>query len=299
MESGLVDTNNSMLSVADPALAEAVSRNLGEALAQFHRRTPGAVLEIAPDLVFSDSGLADPAFNVVALARFDPGRADPGRADAARADPGRADAARADARIRQVLTRMEQTGRPFLWWVGPDSAPPDLGARLAAAGASEADSLPLMVRSLELPLEPADPRGSGLEISEVRTGAQWADFAEVLSHSWDSPSPEIRGFLERAGVSALAPESPGRFLVGYVGGVPVCSAELLPYAGVAVVYNVVTVVAYRRRGHGSAITVAALELARTSGYRTAALMASAEGEPVYRKLGFEQVERYLVYQIGG
>lgn len=284
MESGLVDTNNSMLSVADPALAEAVSRNLGEALAQFHRRTPGAVLEIAPDLVFSDSGLADPAFNVVALALF---------------DPGRADAARADARIRQVLTRMEQTGRPFLWWVGPDSAPPDLGARLAAAGASEADSLPLMVRSLELPLEPADPRGSGLEISEVRTGAQWADFAEVLSHSWDSPSPEIRGFLERAGVSALAPESPGRFLVGYVGGVPVCSAELLPYAGVAVVYNVVTVVAYRRRGHGSAITVAALELARTSGYRTAALMASAEGEPVYRKLGFEQVERYLVYQIGG
>lgn len=284
MKSGLVDTNNSMLSVADPALAEAVSRNLGEALAQFHRRTPGAVLEIAPDLVFSDSGLADPAFNVVALALF---------------DPGRADAARADARIRQVLTRMEQTGRPFLWWVGPDSAPPDLGARLAAAGASEADSLPLMVRSLELPLEPADPRGSGLEISEVRTGAQWADFAEVLSHSWDSPSPEIRGFLERAGVSALAPESPGRFLVGYVGGVPVCSAELLPYAGVAVVYNVATVVAHRRRGHGSAITVAALELARTAGYRTAALMASAEGEPVYRKLGFEQVERYLVYQIGG
>lgn len=279
MESGLVDTDDSMLSVADPPLAEAVSRNLGEALAQFHRRTPGAVLEIAPDLVFSDSGLADPAFNVVALVRFGP--------------------ARADTRIRQVLTRMEQTGRPFLWWVGPDSTPPDLGARLAAAGASEADSLPLMVRSLEPPLEPADPRGSGLEIREVRTGAQWADFAEVLSHSWDSPSPEIRGFLERAGVSALAPESPGRFLVGYLGGVPVCSAELLPYAGVAVVYNVVTVAAHRRRGHGGAITVAALELARTAGYRTAALMASAEGEPVYRKLGFEQVERYLVYQVGG
>ncbi|MBR7839678.1 hypothetical protein KDL01_40880, partial [Actinospica durhamensis] len=124
--------SHTRLRADDPALADAVARNLGEALAQMHRGMPGALVEQAADLVFADSGLDDPTFNGVAAARFDP--------------------LSADARIGQVLDRMKAAGRPFVWWVDPAATPVDLGERLAAAGLAEEERLPFMARSLEAPV---------------------------------------------------------------------------------------------------------------------------------------------------
>jgi ribosomal protein S18 acetylase RimI-like enzyme len=115
---------------------------------------------------------------------------------------------------------------------------------------------------------------------------------------WDAPAPEVHDFLVRARPSALAPGAPGRFLVGYLDGAPVCTAEALLHAGVAVLYNIVTLPAHQRRGYATAMTTAALDLARAAGYRAAALQASAQGEPVYRRLGFEPFGRYTLYEVG-
>lgn len=275
VESGTVDSS-SPLRADDPGLADAVARNAAEAVGHLNKHTPGATTQVEADLVFADSGVADPTFNVVALARFDPGTA--------------------RERIEQVLARMAQTGRPFTWWVDPSATPADLGARLRAAGFEEAESLPVMV----LPLDEL-PAGeeSKLVITEVLTASQWTDFTGVLLSCWDAGRSAMREFLCRARVSAFASDSRGRFLVGYVDDVPVCTADVLLHAGVAGIFNVVTRPEYQRRGHGTAITVAALELARAAGYRTAALQASPQGRPVYQRLGFEQVGQYVVYQFGG
>ncbi|MBR7838769.1 GNAT family N-acetyltransferase, partial [Actinospica durhamensis] len=144
-----------------------------------------------------------------------------------------------------------------------------------------------------------DAGGPGFAAREVRTPEQWADFVDVLCSCWDPPRPVMHDFLRRARFAALAPGSCGRFLVGYVEEVPVCTAEALLYADVAVLYNIVTLPDRQCRGYGTAITVAALELAREAGYRVAALQASAQGEPVYRRLGFEQVGQYMLYGFGG
>lgn len=280
VESGTVDSS-SPLRADDPRLAGAVARNLAEAVGHLNRHTPGASARVEADLVFADSGVADPTFNAVALARLDPRTA--------------------RDRIEQVLARMAQTGRPFLWWVDPGSTPPDLAARLLAAGFARADAMPVMVLPLEaLPASGgAGSAGSKLEIREALTSAQWADFVDVLLSCWDTGRSPMREFLCRARLSAFAPDSCGRFLVGYADDVPVCTADVLLHAGIAGIYNVVTRPEYQRRGYGTAITVAALELAREAGYRTASLQASAQGRPVYRRLGFEQVGEYVIYQIGG
>ncbi len=282
VESGAMDSN-SRLRADDPGLAAAVARNLGEALGNLHGGRPEAVVEQAADLVFADSGLDDPTFNGVACARFDPRTA--------------------HARIGQVLDRMAATGRPFVWWVDPAAQPADLGARLLAAGLAQDERLPWLIRPLETPIAGTGgaKRGeeSGLVVREVRTAEEWADFVSVLCSCWDPPRPGMRRFLSSAYPSVLAPDAAGRFLVGYVEDAPVCTAEALLYADVAGLYNIVTLPEHQRRGYGTAITLAALELARDAGYRTATLQASAQGEPVYRRLGFEQVGEYLLYGIGG
>jgi ribosomal protein S18 acetylase RimI-like enzyme len=258
---------------------QAIARNLAAAVSQFHRRTPGAVLDAAPDLVFADSGIADPTFNAVVFTRPDPS----GLAE----------------RIERAVTRMAQTGRPFTWWADPEAPPGGLGRRLLAAGLTQAETLPLMALRLTPPPGHTRSGRSDLVIREVRTETQWADFVAVLLSVWDPPLPAMRDFLLRARSSALASGMPGRFLVGYLDAAPVCTAEVLLEARIAGLYNIVTLPEYQRRGYGTAITVAALELARAAGYRLAALQASAQGEPVYRRLGFEQVGRYEVYALGG
>lgn len=68
-------------------------------------------------------------------------------------------------------------------------------------------------------------------------------------------------------------------------------------AGVAGSYNVATLVAERRRGYGGAITLATLHAARDAGYEVAVLQASADGEPVYARLGFLACGRFTEYAL--
>ena len=84
--------------------------------------------------------------------------------------------------------------------------------------------------------------------------------------------------------------------MGYREERPVATAATLVSHGVIGLYNVASLPGEQRRGFGEAITRHAIgEAARESGLRQVILQSTMQGERLYRKLGFREVSRLVVF----
>jgi GNAT superfamily N-acetyltransferase len=236
-------------------------------------RTPGAELYEGPYLRWSASGVPLAVFNGVHNAQLPE--------------------AAVDSAVSLVQSVANRRGVPAMWWVGPNSRPADLGARLEQHGLALARTMIGMAVDLEALDQGATVADLGIE--RVRGPEMQRLWAHVLAEGsgWGETAARALADLEPTRVDADCTAKP-RY-IGFLSGRAVATSALVPAAGLAGVYAIATLPEARARGIGAAMTAYPLIEARTQGYRVGVLQATAMGHSVYRRLGFRDVCQYRCY----
>jgi ribosomal protein S18 acetylase RimI-like enzyme len=263
------------MAIAPRELSDAADENLA-AHAEFPcRALPRSRVERDPELVLVDSGLACDTFNLICRARLI--------------------ATSARARIEHALAFFRETGHPFSWWLGPGSLPAELPALLADAGLQPAESE--LAMALELGrLRDQPPLPEGLTIRRVRTAEELDLFGTISAGNWDPPDQNVVRFYQLAAAAFLDPASRRWLYLAYRQGRSVATAELTVGGGVAGLYNIATIPAWRGRGIGSLMTWTPLRDAAQAGLPWAILQASAMGQGLYARLGFQEFGSITEYK---
>jgi GNAT superfamily N-acetyltransferase len=146
---------------------------------------------------------------------------------------------------------------------------------------------------VRVPEVTAPPRQQpvGLDVRRVETAGELASFEQTLVEAY--PVPDLVPW--RPGVfmgQALLDDPCWHLFVGYLEGRAVATAaSYVSHAAVDV-----TLVTCRKeargRGFGRAVTQAAVDVDRT---KPAMLLASDDGQPVYRSMGFRPMTRFSLW----
>jgi ribosomal protein S18 acetylase RimI-like enzyme len=202
----------------------------------------------------------------------------------------------ADEVIAASVERFRSLGVPGSWHVGPSMRPRDLAQRLTRAGFGDAGAEPGM--AIDLASVPEDLIApAGLVVRRITDDEELDAWAHTLSLGFGEGELEanwVRDTYRRIG---LGDDVPWRHYLARLDDRPVATASTFFAAGVAGIYFVSTAPAFRRRGFGAAITLAASLDARNNGYRVAVLGASDMGRAVYERIGFREHCRIDVFEL--
>ncbi|MFX0002967.1 MAG: GNAT family N-acetyltransferase [Candidatus Hodarchaeota archaeon] len=191
--------------------------------------------------------------------------------------------------IRKIKDLIKNGITPNAWTVGPLSKPKNLGLKLEKYGFSNVyHQAGMAVELKELKIKPIEEDKLIVQkIQDKHSLYQWAD---VVSDVF-----KLRVDFDH--LNFLLLEKEAQFYVGYSEKNPVSALLLYLSSGVAGLHAVSTILEYRNRGFGLAISRAALIDAFNMGFYVGVLQASSLGERVYRKLGFQKYCDIITYAL--
>jgi hypothetical protein len=189
-----------------------------------------------------------------------------------------------------VAGELAAHGRPWFWWVLPDTPSSALEAAAAAGASAFDDRAPWMeARIADLP-EPTLPEGATVE--EVTDEAGYRLWARTLREIYAFPEDGERSWVEPARLLGWR-DLPWRQWIAFLDDEPVAITLMFCGGGVAGLFGLVTKPSARRRGFGRLMTLHPLKQADEE---LAGFFSTPDGDPLYRSLGFVQrgwVSRWL------
>ena len=238
-------------------------------------RAYGGEVSDEPDLLWCAVGVPGPGLNHAVRARLTPQTL--------------------DARIEWVKARAQTLPVSFYWEIGPSTQPVGLGDHLLRHGLTDAGEGPAMALLLaQAPSVLAAPEGVTIEwVRDRHSLAQWA---RTFCAGMEVPAAVATVLEPAIARDELGEAAPIRYYLARLDGEPVATAMLVLAAGVAGIYAVATIETARRRGIGTAATLAPLLDARARGYVVGVLQSSEMGYGVYARLGFTEQFRYHTYR---
>ncbi len=254
---------NDSTGIAGDSLASALERNqIDWVIAQGD--LPGVELHVDDDAVWTRSTLRGRPSHLCGM-RFRDGDA--------------------DGRLASILAVYRRARCPVSVWVGPGTTPADIEGRLRRRRLRCEKRFPGM--ALRLDEARQRPIPEGVRVTPSRDLAE----IETAGHPLiGAPTTPLRR-RQHETLRLLAASRPDtvRYFVARSDDEVLGVGTLFVSAGVAGIYDVGVHEQARRRGVGTALTLAIIDEARELGLEAAVLLSSAMGEALYRALGFRDV----------
>lgn len=192
--------------------------------------------------------------------------------------------------LASEVARIEADGVPagVVTW---DGRTPGVAAAAPAIGLTIGDpnaGMALVQRDFVVPESPG--------VHVVRLGAPELPEAERVAETGFGVTEGILAPFYAPAVAAI----PGMACyVARANGASVSTAVGFTFGDLVCIYAVATPEEHRGKGYGAAVTARAVADGFANGAELAVLSASAMGEPVYRRLGFREVLRLVLYRRPG
>lgn len=197
--------------------------------------------------------------------------------------------------LKAAMNVFSNQGLPFAWWVGFQQEPADLNEHLELLGLTRTESeLGMAILLADLPKKEINPK---LEIKCVDNKSCLEDFIGIIMKLVSKDALQIQDFYNSNSDFILNNIDKLRLFVGYIEQQPVSTSALYCDYGVAGIWDIITLPEARGQGIGTDMTLAALREGERQGFKVGVLTASDEGQSVYRKLGFDSVRQYYIYNL--
>ncbi len=191
-----------------------------------------------------------------------------------------------EKRIREITAPFRRRSVGLTWWVGPCSQPENLDRALLEAGFEEGRVLIGMAADLAQTDLRED--GPGAELVRISDPEALKEYCRATAQAYEVSPPGLELALAAFNRLDYGPGARLAHFAARLSGRLAATASIAVEKDWALLAGVGTVPQARGRGLGTAVTVRALQEARSKGCGLAVLQASTAGEPIYRKLGFRE-----------
>lgn len=188
-----------------------------------------------------------------------------------------------------ILETLTAQRLPFFWVDWQEGSAPELVEYLNSKNIrwEHIKGMPAMSRGLDALPEISLPKE--VEIVRVQSKQDQADWLDVLMEGFEEPPASRPDFQEYLANSLTEPNPVFEHFIARWQGEPCAISTLLRAEYGAGIYHVTTLPRYRGKKLGKALTLAAMQSARDSGFKEAILFATPSGFPIYQQLGFQTV----------
>lgn len=201
---------------------------------------------------------------------------------------------RCESTINKIYSAFEEHGLPVMIMLTPKSGPDEIETHLETKGLSRIVGNPAMAADLQ-ELKQGRPSPEDLSIERIKDNSGMDLFREIYYEGFE----ENRGFLDcnvnSCKMLGYDTDFPIRSYIGYLGDEPIATSQLVFRSGVAGLFSVVVLPKVRGRGLGTAMTLDTLRLGVKEGYRFGVLWATPMGINIYRKIGFKELFKPVIY----
>jgi ribosomal protein S18 acetylase RimI-like enzyme len=195
-----------------------------------------------------------------------------------------------DQRIDEMIDHLRTRRVTAIWHVGLLTEPKDLGSRLESRGFAHDYDLTAMASDLER-IDPVVDLPDGVAVRTVSGREESSEWVKCLAESWESP-PEVVAWMHRNACFNTVIERdsghvlPRKMFLGLIDGTPVGASMLFWSGDIAGLQAVGTAHSGRGKGVGTAVVGAALNHARSLGFKHVVVLSTVEGVKMYQKAGF-------------